>query len=317
MRRAAALLAALMAAHAGAALAAEEDFVPEFGAPQEAELTYFVERPLHAYALPIGRFTRDAKPVEALEGRVRELVYRVEGDTTTLEAVRGYQMRLEALGYEPRFDCAGDACGGFDFRFGVYLVEPPAMRFDLADFRYFAASNEDAGRHAAVIASRQGGKLFVQVVAVEGDVAEVIGGETDAADAPQPQAKPGRARLFALARRLTEDGHAPLDGVEFASGSARLVGASEATLKEVARLLSARPDLSFLVVGHTDAMGDLDANLELSKERATAVAARLAEMEGVGDGRLVPHGVGFLAPRAPNATEAGRALNRRVELVVQ
>lgn len=308
-------LAAAIATPASFA-SAEEDFLPEFGAPEGAELTHFLERPFDAYSLPVGRYTRDDKPVEALEGRVREFVYRSGEDTSTLEAVRGYQRRLEALGYQPRFDCAGDACGGFDFRFGVYLVDPPAMRIDLADFRYFAASDGDAGRHVSVVASRQGGKLFVQVVAIEGDAAPVIGAGTDAADAPKPQVKPARARLFALARRLTEDGHAALEGIEFEPGSATLIGASDETLEEAATLLANRPDLTFLVVGHTDNQGGLDMNLKLSRARAEAVAARLAEVEGIEASQLIPHGVAFLSPRAPNSTDAGRAFNRRVELVL-
>lgn len=311
----AALFGGLAAPSGGAT--AEEDYIPEFGAPDGAELTHFLERPLDAYAMPVGRFTRDDKPVAALEGRVRELVYRVEDETTTLEAARGYQARLEALGYTPRFDCAGDACGGFDFRFGVALVDPPAMRFDLADFRYFAASDEDEGRHVSMIASRQGGKLFVQVVAVEGGAAPVIGGDGGAEDAPRPAAKPGKARLFALARRLTEDGHAPLEGIEFAPGSATLIGASDAALAQAATLLINRPDLVFLVVGHTDNQGDLELNTALSKARAESVAARLAAIEGIEASQLIPEGVAFLAPRAPNTTEEGRRRNRRVELVLK
>ena len=310
-----ALGAAALALLAGAATAQETDFEPEFGALAGAELTHFLLRNFDAYDMPVAAFSRDEKPAETLEGRIRELVYRSDAETSTLEATRNYRRRFEELGYETLFECAGDDCGGFDFRFGVFLVEPPKMRFDLADFRYLAVSDRQSGRHASVIASRQGGKLFVQVVSVDGEQAPER--MTAGGDAPPPRAKPGQARLFALARRLTEVGHAPLEGVDFEAGSSKLTIGSDDVLDQAASLLKGRPDLRFLVVGHTDNQGGLEANLDLSRARAEAVAARLARVEGVEAGQLIPHGVGFLSPRASNATEDGRALNRRVELVLQ
>ncbi len=311
MKFAAVLALALVAAGA----AAQEDQAPEFGVMEGAKLTHFLTRSFDAYSLPVGKFTRDEKPVRTLEGAVREFVYELDDETSTLEAIRNYQRSFGDLGYATLFECAGETCGGFDFRFGIYLVEPPAMRFDLADFRYLALVDETAGRNASVLASRQGGKLFIQVIAVEGQAAPAT--MVDVADAPKPRAKPQEARLYALARLLTEEGHAPLDGIEFEAGSAKLIGRSEDTLSQAATLLRGRPDLTFLVVGHTDNQGDLELNLKLSRARAEAVAARLAAEEGVEAAQLVPHGVGFLAPRATNATEEGRALNRRVELVVK
>ncbi len=313
--RAALALCLLIGALPALAQDAEQDFTPEFGALDGAVLTHFLLRNFDAYRMPVARFTKDAQPVEEIEGRIRELVYEVPGEVSTLEAVRNYQRRFEALGYQTAFACAGDECGGFDFRFNVYLAEPPKMRFDLADFRYLAVSDPAAGRHAGIIASRQGGKLFVQVISVEGEALPER--MTAGGDAPPPRAKPGEARLFAIARQLTEAGHAVLEGIDFEPGSATLTGASGEALTQAATLLKGRPDLRFLVVGHTDNQGGLDANLKLSLARAEAVAAKLAEVPGVEASQLAPQGIAFLAPRASNATEEGRSANRRVELVLQ
>jgi OOP family OmpA-OmpF porin len=264
--------------------------------------------------MPTAKFSRDAQPAQEIEGRIRELVYEVAGEVSTLEAVRNYQQRFEELGYQTVFQCAGDECGGFDFRFNVYLVEPPKMRFDLADFRYLAVTDATVGRHATVIASRQGGKLFVQVISIEGDA---LPERMTEGSAPAPRAKPGEARLFALARQLTEVGHAALDGIDFEPGSPTLTSASVSALTQAASLLTGRPDLTFLVVGHTDNQGTLESNMELSLERARSVAAKLAETPGVNADQLIPLGVGFLSPRASNATESGRRENRRVELVLR
>ena len=69
------------------------------------------------------------------------------------------------------------------------------------------------------------------------------------------------------------------------------------------------------VVGHTDTSGSFEHNLDLSMRRAAAVVEVLVTAHGISEGRLTPRGVGPLAPVASNDTEAGRALNRRVELV--
>jgi OOP family OmpA-OmpF porin len=70
------------------------------------------------------------------------------------------------------------------------------------------------------------------------------------------------------------------------------------------------------LVGHTDAEGGLAANIDLSRRRAAAVRDRLVAQHGIAAERLSAEGVGWLAPRATNATEAGREANRRVEAVV-
>ncbi|MEM7269939.1 MAG: OmpA family protein [Pseudomonadota bacterium] len=308
-------LAAILILAASPLAAEEEDAAPTLGMLEGSVLTHSLSRSFDEYAMPVGPFTRDEQPVETLEGRVNEFVFELNDETSTLEAIRNYEARLEELGFEQVYQCDDKTCGGFDFRFNTYIVDPPAMRFDLADFRFLAASRAEDASHAAVLTSRQGEKLFIQVVEVSGEAAPIT--MTPPEEAPQPQAKPGTARLFALARRLTEVGHAPLEGIAFQAGSAELTEDSAPALEQAAQILKGRPDLKFLVVGHSDNQGDLELNLKLSKERAASVAAALAAIDGVGEDQLTAHGVGFLSPRATNASDEGRAQNRRVELVLQ
>lgn len=61
--------------------------------------------------------------------------------------------------------------------------------------------------------------------------------------------------------------------------------------------------------------GTLEHNRELSQKRAEAVVEYLTSQHGISADRLVPYGVGPLAPAATNDTEEGRAANRRVELI--
>jgi outer membrane protein OmpA-like peptidoglycan-associated protein len=68
-------------------------------------------------------------------------------------------------------------------------------------------------------------------------------------------------------------------------------------------------------VGHTDNVGDVAANLKLSKNRGEAVKQYLVSRYKIEAIRLTGDGVGQLCPVSSNDTEAGRKLNRRVEIV--
>ena len=104
-----------------------------------------------------------------------------------------------------------------------------------------------------------------------------------------------------------------LKGVRFAAWSDDLTPASLAVLDDVAQQLIAAPDVKVEVAGHTDAGGARARNIKLSLARAESVRAYLI-MKGVPGERLVARGYGPDSPVASNKTDAGRALNRRVEL---
>lgn len=116
---------------------------------------------------------------------------------------------------------------------------------------------------------------------------------------------------------LAASGHVAMEGIYFDTGKAIVKPESTPALQEVAKLLASDPSLKLWVVGHTDSVGAVDANMKLSQARAEAVAAALATTHGVSAARLKGYGVGPLAPVASNDSEAGRAKNRRVELVKQ
>ena len=108
-----------------------------------------------------------------------------------------------------------------------------------------------------------------------------------------------------------------LDQVNFAARRDRIVGRrSFHVLEAVQGLLGAHPEITHLEVqGHTDNSGRADRNTELSQRRADAVRHWLVE-HGVAGGRLTAHGYGPTMPLESNATDEGRARNRRVEFHV-
>jgi OOP family OmpA-OmpF porin len=104
-----------------------------------------------------------------------------------------------------------------------------------------------------------------------------------------------------------------LRGVNFAINRSVLTPESYAILDEVAQALLARPEVRVEIAGHTDITGSQRTNMRLSLERAQAVMAYLAQ-KGVAPSRMEARGYGPDVPVATNASAAGRAQNRRVEL---
>jgi len=121
----------------------------------------------------------------------------------------------------------------------------------------------------------------------------------------------------AMSNDIAATGHATLYGIFFDTGKSEIKPESEPALKELVKMLQHNSTMQLFVVGHTDNVGGIGSNMTLSKARAESVVRELTTKHSVNAGRLAAYGVGSLSPVAPNATEEGRALNRRVELVTQ
>jgi OOP family OmpA-OmpF porin len=117
-----------------------------------------------------------------------------------------------------------------------------------------------------------------------------------------------------LEQQLAGAGRAAVYGIYFDFDKATLKPESGPVLAEIAALLAKNPAWTLSVEGHTDNIGTDARNLALSEARAGAVKRALVEAHGVSAARLTTAGFGASKPVEPNATLAGRARNRRVEL---
>ncbi len=121
-----------------------------------------------------------------------------------------------------------------------------------------------------------------------------------------------------LSSGIGSSGHSVVNGVLFDTGKSDVKPESAPALKAVVDMLTQDPKLKVYVVGHTDNVGAVAANMDLSKRRAAAVVQALsAAPYNVAASRMQSFGDGPTAPVASNDTEDGRASNRRVELVKQ
>lgn len=106
-----------------------------------------------------------------------------------------------------------------------------------------------------------------------------------------------------------------LRNIVFATGSGALTADSKAVLDKLADSMKGQPGMRVEIDGHTDSVGNQDYNLKLSQARAKLVRLYLHE-KGIKMDRMTVDGFGKFKPVADNATEEGRALNRRVEFKI-
>jgi OOP family OmpA-OmpF porin len=166
----------------------------------------------------------------------------------------------------------------------------------------------DVGSHVPAVVARKGGQ-WVQILTDTGGRAYVMSAvkESDVRQAMTADAT-------TMAASIERTGHVAVYGVAFDSGQSSIKPESGATLAEMVSVLTKNPSWRMRIEGHTDNVGTAALNTGLSVRRAAAVETWLVA-HGVGAARLTHAGYGDSRPVGDNATEHGRAKNRRVEMV--
>lgn len=224
---------------------------------------------------------------------------------------------------------AGD---GFAFDFARLLVNPKGYRHagtvsgvarDATDGSPLAGVLVSASNVRQALTDSEGRFSLAQVPAglvvttgskagytPDSEAADLVSGETVTVEL---ELSPIASDSGSLADRLGRERKVDLYGIYFDTAKAELRPESGDTLRQVLGVLREDPALRLVIAGHTDGAGDAAYNLALSERRAASVMAWLAQ-EGIDAERLQSEGLGETRPVADNATEAGRALNRRVEV---
>jgi len=274
--------------------------------------------PAASYALAIGPWKSDAVKTLDLEGVRSDTAWRLRANqNTTLQLLAALREQLVDAGYTLLYQCDTDACGGFDFRYALDLLPEPAMHVDLGDFRYLAARK--GNEYVAITVSRSSESGFVEITNLSVQNVTPLLSDNPLAIPQQSAPLPGSAAATApsdFAAQLESQGSVALDDLDFASGAVTLGTQEVASLKALAEYLAANPDARVVLVGHTDAVGSLAANIALSKRRAEAARAKIIADFGTNPAQISAEGAGYLAPRASNLTKEGREKNRRVEAVL-
>ena len=184
-----------------------------------------------------------------------------------------------------------------------------AMTEQIADQRYTVAELPASSAHVSVLTYTLKDDRYCKAFN-ERTIAVV-----DIVEAKAREQKMVTVKAEEMAQKIASTGSIALYGIYFDFNKADLKPESAPTLEQIAKLLKDTPELKLLVVGHTDNVGTFAFNKDLSQRRAEAVVTALVSKYAIKKDRLLPVGVSFAAPVAPNTTEEGRAKNRRVELV--
>lgn len=265
-----------------------------------------------------------AKPVLA-EGKLTRLVYVAPAGKSALEVHRNFEQALKAAGLKVLTSVDGRNAW---WNPGQHWRANFSNASFLSPFAADISPFDREGLYLYGTLSRGGVDVAVSVLSGPVNLftrSHYKTGESTAQAAVAIQIVEPRAMATgqvtasaeAIGKGLDAEGRIALYGLHFDTGKSEIKPSSKPQLDEMAAVLKARPTLRVHIVGHTDNVGSLDANLALSLKRAEAVVAALVNTHRIDARRLNARGVASLSPVASNRSEAGRALNRRVELVEQ
>ncbi|MDT7518581.1 OmpA family protein [Rhodoferax sp. TBRC 17660] len=244
---------------------------------------------------PGGAFT--AAKLMPLEGKVTYIHYEMPKSVSPLQVFRNYQSSLRRSGFSDLFTC-DRPCTTENLSNFQSLMKARQLYLNYStDNQYLAAQRNNT--YVSLWVNEGGAFLFVVEKEKLDDGLMAVTGEGP------------------IAKALGTDGKVDLYGFQFDTGKAVLRDGSKPTLQELGRVLQDNPGLNVEVVGHTDDVGGADGNQRLSEARAAAVAEALNRSYGIAAPRLKTRGMGQTVPLAANTTEAGRAQNRRVEIIAQ
>lgn len=239
----------------------------------------------------IGKVQQDGTvKTEKIEGKVTRIDYRDQDNRSSLERMRNYEEAFKKAGFEIIFNCNTEECGP-EIQIETIGYYPPE-------------------RYLTAFLKRNEGNVWIGVFVSAGPWTKIRIVE-------EKPMETGMVKVTAdvLKTNILKDGHMAVYGIYFDTGKSDIKPESAETIKEIATLLQKNPSLQIYIVGHTDNVGNLKDNMELSNKRAAAVVTELITRYNIEASRLEAGGVGPLAPVATNDTKEGKELNRRVEIV--
>jgi outer membrane protein OmpA-like peptidoglycan-associated protein len=260
-------------------------------------------RSFDEYWIALGKLKGEgqAEQVQQVDGKWTHVAMVHPAGRTVAEVFRHYEQQVAKAGLEVMYSCKGTECG-------------EGGRKTNGDWWWLS----DHRRYMAARLQRPRGDLWVTVHVHARAANAPVEHEVDVVEVKPPVNLPpprDEADVATLEKELRANGRVVLRSLAFSEGKPAVLPTSDGVVKAIAELLSRDSNLKLHVVVHNDDGLPSAAGLEVTKKRAAAVVALLKQRHKVPAARVQPAGLGPLAPMASNATEEGRAQNRRVELV--
>ena len=274
------------------------------------------------------RFVETNLRPEKMEGQVTRIIYKVPVGHTPLELLRNYEDEVRQTGLDitgELLPCKKDygylgiennvfRQNGWENNSNPYSNASSTNADSDGPACYFSArgviKGQDTGVSVIVVEKHVNLKFGKDINLVEGEI--LVGVDVVTAKGVANQMVAVKATDIAAA--LASKGSIDLYGIQFDVDKTDIKPESAKSLDEIATLMKIDGTLKLDISGHTDNTGSVEHNQQLSEGRAKAVVDALVKNYGIDPSRLQAHGFGDTRPVADNATEAGKAKNRRVEL---
>jgi OmpA-OmpF porin, OOP family len=202
---------------------------------------------------------------------------------------------------------------------GLDIALGGSMAFNLADAaNYFGLGNDHLDRYKIVYATFGDilTKMYPEIMPTYPEYSKVVDKSFLASViSNHPELLEGKALTTQYAEKITSTVSSKSYQIQFETGSARISEASDRVLEEILKSVVVAEGLKVGVYGHTDNVGNPDANMTLSEQRADAVKAFLMK-KGLLEKEIETQGYGDTKPVASNSSAEGRAKNRRVQIVL-
>lgn len=259
-------------------------------------------------------YLTDPTSHKAVDGKIRRQFCKAPEGVSTYEIIKNYEKAIQSkngtiihlsrnaqtykdinTGKTIRFMKDLFAKGRFNHNVSYPYLQLPNYAQDYVSGKISTAKNDIYISVAAAVVDAKTYYTIVTVLAEPMDMNKVT--------------------LNVLNDGIADKGKIAIYDIYFDSGKSEVKSESTMALAIISNFLKENPDKKFLIVGHTDNTGDFKANVTLSNDRANAVVEKLVAKHGIKQTQLVPYGVGSVSPQMSNATDEGKARNRRVELV--
>ncbi len=251
---------------------------------------------------------------DVLEGERTTIIYDVPNEVTTslLKVFRSIEKGMISKGFETILSCTGETypCG--------YAFFDTVIGENRAPYYSFKNPNHSQDKDSLFYSGKltKGQDVYYVFIAVaKTTYAQFIQYSVDVLKEENLVTEQLVLSVDKITKSIAEKGTATLTGLYFDHNKTTLTPESETSLNTISEYLKKNKQSKYLIVGHTDTVGDIDYNQKLSLKRAYRVADELRK-KGVSTIALEAIGAGMIAPVATNSTEQGRAKNRRVELVL-
>ena len=252
------------------------------------------------------------------EGLVGRYTYVAPLGRSPAELFRNYKLEFQRLGLVTLYEKAAGGSGMFGSTTGLIGREDQLgqiLEYNEAQERLLVGKSKDAKpTYYYVFVTAYGDGIIPErlqgVIVKDRAIAVLVVVTPEKMEEKMTMVNAGE-----MSKSLTESGKIALYGINFDTDKDSLRPDSQATLEEIAKLLKSNTRLNVRIVGHSDNQGKPEYNLDLSRRRAQSVVRELTSKYAVAANRLDAFGCGLYAPIDSNETEAGRAKNRRVELV--